>query len=129
MAQPFFDEGLGDMSWDEDEAGWVAHPPGLNFRIVVTGAARPDAGLLAHARALAADSKEFLTQVESLLRAFSDRVPGGAPEVLALQVEAVQLPWADRPRDGMVYFSGTDPYRLWRCDYVDRRPQGLVFDD
>jgi len=127
--QPFQDEVLGAMPWDEDESGWIARPASGAFQIVVAGTQRPHSSLLAAARALSAHPGNLQAQVSSLLRAFADRVPEAATEVLALQIEAVRLTNPDRPGDGMIYFSGADPNRVWRCDFVEGVPTGLGFDD
>ena len=125
----FQDEVLGTMPWDEDEDGWVARVPGATFRIVLTGDERPDTRLLASARALSADSTKLTQQVESLLTTYAARVPGAADEVLALGMDSVHLTRPNRPGDGMIFFTGPDEHRVWRCDYVAGRPQDLGFDD
>jgi hypothetical protein len=129
LLQPFQDEVLGVMPWDEDEGGWVGRTAGGAFRIVVAGGHQPHPSLLAAARALSANPSNFIAQVASHLRAFADRVPDAASEVLGLQIEALYLTRPDRPDDGMIYFTGPDPYRVWRCDYVAGVPRDLGFDD
>ena len=129
VPQPFHDDVLGAMPWNEDEGGWIARPSSGAFRIVVGGTHRPHASLLAPARALSADPTNVLAQVASLLRAFADRLPDAASEVLALHIEAVHLMWPARPGHGMIYFTGPDPNRVWRCDYVAGVPKDLGFDD
>jgi hypothetical protein len=99
------------------------------FRSLLLELIRPHASLLAAARALSADPTKVTAQVASLLRAFADRVPDAATEVLALQIEAVRLTRPGRPGDGMIYFTGPDAYRVWRCDYVGGVPRDLGFDD
>ena len=126
---PFHDDVLGTMSWDEEEGGWACRPPRTAFRIVVGGGKRPDANLLASARGLSADPARVLAQVTSLLKEFADRVPDAAPEVLALQIDAIHLMWPDRSGDGMIYFKAADGDRLWRCDYIAGVPGDLGFDD
>jgi hypothetical protein len=125
----FHDEVLGTMPWDEDEGGWVAKPSGVPFRIVLAGTQAPDANLRERARTISADPTTVLDPVAALLRTFADRVPEVASEVRALQIDAVYLLWPARPNDGMIYFSGPDPYRVWRCDYIAGVPQDLGFDD
>ena len=128
VPQLFQDDVLGAMPWNEDQGGWIARPSGASFLIVVAGAQRPHPSLLAPARALSADPTNVVAQVASLLHAFSERVPEAASEVLALTIEAVHLMWPDRPADGMIYFNGPDPYRVWRCDYVAGVAKDLGFD-
>jgi len=50
-------------------------------------------------------------------------------EIKSLKIESIQLPWEDRPADGMVYFTGNKTERVWRCEMIDRRPENLGFDD
>jgi hypothetical protein len=52
-----------------------------------------------------------------------------AGEIRQLKIEHISLFWPKRHNDGMIYFRGPDKYRVWRCDYVDRKPKGLGFDD
>ena len=52
-----------------------------------------------------------------------------AHEIEQLRIEDVCLFWPKRPNDGMIYFKEPDRYRVWRCDYVGRKPKGLGFDD
>jgi hypothetical protein len=126
---PVHDEVLGTMLWDEDEGGWVTRPVLASFRIVVAGTQGPDATLLPAARALTAHARKVAAEVSSLLEAFAHRLPEAASEVLALQIDAIHLNWPDRPGDGMIYFKGPDPNRLWRCDYIAGVAQCLCFDD
>src|SRR5262245_36018124 len=51
-----------------------------------------------------------------------------ADEIRQLTIEDVCLFWPHRSDDGMIYFKGPDEFRVWRCDYVARKPQGLGFD-
>ena len=51
-----------------------------------------------------------------------------ADEIRQLAIQDVCLFWPDRPDDGMIYFKGPDEFKVWRCDYVARKPQGLGFD-
>jgi hypothetical protein len=125
----FHDDVLGALAWDEEEGGWVARPPGLSFRIIVGGPDEPDPALLVAARLLVAYSTKLVAQVASLLEQDADRLPEVASEIRALQMDAVHLMWPARPSDGMIYFSGPDPYHLWRCDYTAGVAHNLVFDD
>jgi hypothetical protein len=127
--QTFHDDVLGIMPWSDDEDGWVASPSGETFQVVVGGTQRPHASLLAVARELCADSTNLHARVASLLDAFAKKVPEVAREVLALRIEAVRLMSPERPQDGMIYFGGPDPHRVWRCDYIAGVPKDLGFDD
>jgi hypothetical protein len=53
----------------------------------------------------------------------------GSGEIRQLRLEFVGLLWPDRPNDGLLYFNGPNEYRVWRCDYISRKPQILGFDD
>ena len=52
----------------------------------------------------------------------------GLLEDTLLPPEDVWLFWPDRPDNGMIYFQVPDESRVWRCDYVSRKPRGPGFD-
>jgi len=51
-----------------------------------------------------------------------------ADEIRQLTIEDVCLFSPDRPEDGMIYFNGSDEFRVWRCDYVALKRRRLGFD-
>ena len=89
----------------------------------------PDPALMDHARDLLRGFPEFNKMIGEFLLNEAKRMPAAAEEIRQLEVEDVMLFWPKRPHDGMIYFRGPHKYRVWRCDYVDRKPQGLGFDD
>ena len=49
-------------------------------------------------------------------------------EIRRLRLESICLFWPKRPSDGMLYLEGGLRNRIWRFDYVGRKPAGLGFD-
>jgi hypothetical protein len=92
------------------------------------GDTSPDPKLLAHAHEIVAAFDEFRDRVSSFLTTKAARQLHEADEIRVLEIEEVCLFWPDRPDDGMIYFTNGDKGRLWRCDYVGRKPAGLGFD-
>ena len=100
------------------------------FRILIAGEQHPHLLLLAHARDIFTSPETLVADVQPLLKAAAEELPEAAHEILGLQIESVVLMWPDRPEDGMIYFEGpATEERIWRCDYVERRPRDLGFDD
>jgi hypothetical protein len=127
--EPVSDEILGLVRFNLDEKIWearVASPAG--WRICICGGAAPDANLLAHAREVAAHHDRFTESISSFLRSEAAGFPGAENEVLSLQLESLCLFWPARPNDGMLFFEGGAEGRAWRCDYIERKPDGLSFD-
>jgi hypothetical protein len=77
---------------------------------------------------VAANHEHFSQLVSSFLRREAANFPGAEREVLSLQLESLCLFWPARPNDGMVFFDGGEEGRVWRCDYINRKPDGLSFD-
>ena len=123
---------LGTLRWNEEdwwEADVRIDGRALGFKIC--GDCEPGAALMAHAREIFRSFKEFDRMVVEFLASQASQAsqwPGASDEIRQLVIEDVCLFWPDRPNDGMIFFKGPDPYRLWRCDYVDRKPRGLGFD-
>jgi hypothetical protein len=110
---------LGTLSFDPEQCAWRTSVEVQSGRIgfVVGGTTEPDARLLAHAADIARSGDAFLQSMREYLSAEAER-----DERWRHQVRA-------RPDDGMLYFSGPDRQeRVWRCDYVKRKPQQLGFD-
>jgi hypothetical protein len=126
------DDVLGSVVWDEEDEAWVANVAhsATEFRILIAGEQHPNPLLLAHARDIFTSPETLVADVQPLLKAAAEKLPEAAHEILGLQIESVALMWPDRPDDGMIYFDGPDTEeRIWRCDYVGRRPRDLGFDD
>jgi hypothetical protein len=129
---PEHDPVLGSMEWDGEQEAWVVQLPESpgKFRILLAGEERPDTRLVLHARDIFTAPEKLLGEVETIIKSLAREVPEAAREILGLKIESVALMWPDRPDDGMIYFDGPDTdERVWRCDYVGRRPQVLGFDD
>ena len=117
---------LGDLCLsDYWEATVTVHGKTLGFKI---GGLEPDAVLVEHACDIVRSFPEFEKMIAAFLASEADRLPGAANEIRQLVIEDVMLCCPERPNDGMIFFTGPDKYRGWRCDYIGRKPQGLGFD-
>jgi hypothetical protein len=126
------DEVLGSLAWEDGQEAWVARVSNspTPFRILLAGEERPIPILVSHARDIFTSPENLVSDVDLLLRRAAIEFPTVATEILSLRIEAVSLMCADRPDDGMIYFDGSGTEgRVWRCDYIGRRVQGLGFDD
>ena len=124
------DSDLGPLTWSEDGDWWEADVKigERKFGIKIGGESSPDAALLAHARNIVGSFDEFRQKVLAFLALEAARSDRFADEIRGLEIQDVCLFWPERPDDGMIYFSGPDEFRLWRCEYVDRKPTQLGFD-
>ena len=124
---------LGELRHSDDADWWEGHTTvgsrTIGFKI--GGEGKPDERLLTHAH----DIVRALPQFEQLVSAFlADEarhvkyLASFGDEICKLSIDDVCLFWPDRPDDGMIYFKGPNELRLWRCDYVARKPLGLGFD-
>jgi hypothetical protein len=102
---------------------------GKTLGIKIGGDLAPDAALMEHARTIVRSFPEFETMIAEFLENEARRMPKAADEIRQLTIEDVMLCWPKCPNDGMIYFKGPDQYRVWRCDYIARKPKGLGFDD
>lgn len=114
-----------EVDWWEVEV--EAH--GDIFKFGIGGGETPDSALAQHAVDLLRDYPTFKKMVFDFLADELEKFRGYEEEIQALTLDQVCLCWPDRKDSGMIYFNGPDEIRLWRCDYVDRRPRGLGFDD
>ena|SRR6185503_3306732 len=139
VVSPVANATLGMLTYSHDDGCWATDESNedLPFRFFVAGnwseqfsEISPDPQLIAHAESVARSSDEFLAAVASMLTAeCGTRLnKGWTEEIARLKVSALNLPWPERPDDGMIQFDGPDPDRLWRCDYIGRRPVSLGFD-
>ena len=128
--EPFTDPVLGEMKLEE--SGWKASVTkgADSFTFTIGGGEQPDATLLAHAHDILDDYESFTKLVVDCIESESSDYPGEVKAELAgLAIDDIALFWPDRPDDGMIFFSGpNDDVRLWRCDYIARRPTGLGCD-
>jgi hypothetical protein len=102
---------------------------GKSVGFKIGGSNEPDASLIAHARDIVGTFVAFEKMVAEFLLLESKRLAPLAHEIQQLAIEDVMLAWPKRPNDGMIYFRGIDKFRIWRCDYINRKPRGLGFDD
>ncbi len=124
---------LGELRLSENAQWWEGRVTIGNKTIgfKIGGKAKPDAALLAHAYDIVRSFPEFEQKVSAFLADEARTVRYLAKfteEIRQLTIEDVCLFWPNRPDDGMIYFKGPDQFRVWRCDYVARKPQGLGFD-
>ena len=129
---------LGPLHYSKDDECWMTAEDNadLPFRFLIAGnrdrsfkVISPDPRLIEHAESIARSPKDFLDLVESFVKSelgTRRHLKGWAEEVAELRVSVLHLAWAERPNDGMIEFTGPDEFRLWRCDYVNRRPTGVL---
>jgi hypothetical protein len=132
---PYVDDpGLGRLAWSKDDKLWVSDPKhrDCGFAFQIAGTPEPDQALVAHAADILAGRDTFVREVSTfLVRELEETryMSAFADEIRQLTIETVCLFWPDRPNDGMIWFDGPDEFRVWRCDYIDRKPKDLGFDD
>ncbi len=116
---------LAEENWWETTVAVADRSVGFK----IGGESKPDSALIEHARDIVRGFAEFNKTVCEFLAMETRRIPGAADEIRQLVIQDVMLFWPKRPDDGMIYFKGPDKYRVWRCDYVGRKPRNLGFDD
>ena len=127
------DSVLGELRLSDDAEWWEGHTTVASRTVGFNlgGQGRPDARLIAHARDIIRSLPEFERMVSAFLADEArtcKHLTRFADEIRQLTIDHVNLFWPDRPDDGMIYFTGPDEFRVWRCDYVARKPRGLGFD-
>lgn len=133
IAEKVEDPVLGTLAWSVDDEAWKssADLAGAGFGFMIAGAPEPDKGLLAHAADILRRKEEFVAEVLACVKSEGEKAwyfASYREEIAGLRLEEVYLCWPDRPDDGLISLSGGRDYRLWRCDYVARKPKGLGFD-
>jgi len=121
---------LGPLIYS-DEGSWEATVPIGTSKIyfVIGGEFKPDRDLIDHAHKIIVNFDVFSQTIGEFLRSEAKRFPEAATEEInQLQIEEISLSWPGRPDDGIIFFSGPDETRLWRCDYIQRMPRNLGFD-
>ena len=128
--EEWFHERLGVFRFDKDLDGWRSQitAEGAPLGFLICGNQEPDPVLVQHAIDIVEGEAAFRARVAAFLRDEAIRQPLWAAEISELEIQDVNLFWPERPDDGMIYFTGPDEYRVWRCDYVNRVPQDLGFD-
>ena len=129
----FTDPVLGELRLSDDAElwEWRTTVSGRTVGFKIGGEGRPDAKLIAHAQDIVRALPDFEQSVSSFLVSeiqTAKHLAQFADEIRQLTIDDVCLFWPDRPDDGMIYFKGPDEFKVWRCDYVARKPQGLGFD-
>jgi hypothetical protein len=122
--QSVTDPVLGELRLSEDADWWEGNITigGESIGFKIAGESVPDAMRIAHAHDIVRSFPEFREMIRKFLDDEARNVrhlQRFVDEIRQLQIEDVCLLRPRRPDDGMVYFRGPDPYRLWRCDYVD----------
>jgi hypothetical protein len=131
IAEKIDDPVLGTLTWSEDDEAWVSSATHAGFEFQISGTPEPDKALLTHAADILRRKDGFVAEVLAYVKSEGETVRSlhsYRDEIAGLRVERVCLFWPDRPDDGMISLSGGRDYRLWRCDYIARRPKGLGFD-
>ncbi len=133
IANTVDDPALGLLSWSKDDEAWLSRAEyrDIGFGFQIAGTPHPDASLLRHAADIIEKKEEFVRSVQSFLTTEAASVPhlsAAKKEIAELKIERVCLFWPERPNDGMIYFDGGRDHRVWRCDYIGRRLNGLGFD-
>jgi len=126
----FEDPILGKLLLSEDEDWWEGSVKIKEKRIgfKIGGNSEPSRKLLVHAHDIIRSYNEFEEMVAVFLLAESERFRSFAEEIRKLIIHNICLYWPERPNDGMIYFIGPNEFRLWRCDYLNRKPYKLGFD-
>lgn len=124
---------LGELRLSQDADWWEGKitVEGKSVGFKIGGRGKPDQKLLDHAYDIVRSFSAFEHMVADFLASEARDVKclgRFADEIRQLTIEDVCLFWPKRPNDGMIYFQGPDQYRVWRCDYVSRKPRGLGFD-
>ena len=121
---------LGTLKLAQGEDWWDATVAidGQALVFHIGGSGVPDPALVSRAHEIYRDFPAFQRRVMALLAQEAARDAAWAAEIGALRIESIMLGAAKRPEDGMVYFTGPDEDRLWRCDLVAGEPKFLGFD-
>ena len=129
-AREFHDDLLGALQLAEED-WWEAIVRVEDRRLAfkIGGDSEPDVALMEHAHDIVRSFAQFDRMVSEFLVSEGEKMPRASDEIRQLIIEDVMLCWPKRPDDGIIYFKGPDKYRVWRCDYSGRKPQGLGYDE
>ena len=122
---------FGELVLSDDSDWWesVVTIDGRLVQFQIGGDREPCPALMSHGHDIVRQFSAFSRTVSDFLTAEAASQSLVADEIRQLTLESVCLFWPSRPNDGMLYFHGPDESRVWRCDYIDRKPTGLGFDD
>lgn len=123
--------GLGELKFNDDVDLWEVElaRDGDTFIIGVGENDTPAQALIQHAVDILEDYTAFKKMVMEFIDSEKSKFKGYEDEIGQLTIESVSLWNPQKPNDGMIYFSGPDEFRVWRCDYVAGKPRDLGFDD
>lgn len=111
---------------------WVARVTiqGRLVRFEIGGHYEPDPTLIARAHEILNSFDQLDAGVTRFLadQAARDEWAPFASEISSLSIDDICLFWPRRPDDAMIFFTGPDKCRCWRCDLIGRVPAGLGFD-
>ena len=122
------DPALGELRLSDEGDWWestITHRH-IKVQFQIGGDGEPSPPLIAHAHNIVSGLPAFALMLEEFIANEAVRQPIAAEEIRQLKLESVYL--SRPPHDGMIYFHGPDEFRVWRCDYVNGKPQGLGFD-
>ncbi len=122
---------IGELVLSSDGDWWegALTADGTSVRFQLGGDREPSLALVSHAHDIIHGFAIFSRTISDFLASEAAAQAASADEIRRLTLESVCLFWPDRPNDGMLYFNGPDEYRVWGCDYINRKPQRLRFDD
>lgn len=130
---PLFDPVLGAIHPGDNPETWQSSVclGDQTVRFIIGGGSAPDPRLIEHTRDIVRTFSAFQEMISNFLtlQVWKEKYPELRKEIAALTIEDVCLFWPDRPDDGMISFKGPDEFKIWRCDYIDRKPVNLGFDD
>lgn len=130
---PIEDPVLGILVPEEGGKGWRTRiqVDGREISFSVGGATEPNSPGLALAREIAQSFAAFEAGIVGFLKTEAEKYEDETrrEEILQLEIEAIHVGYAKHPDSGMIFFKSPDQYRLWHCDFVNRRNLSrLVFD-
>lgn len=123
---------LGVLRFSPEDECWVAgvEAEGRTIRFLVDGEGAPDPQALAHAECILESFGTFRQRLGEFMQEQAARSPKlAAQEILQLELESIVLFSQRGSGGGMVYFTGPDEFRVWRCDYRGGEFRDLGFDD
>jgi hypothetical protein len=127
---PFTDSILGELK--PEDMWWAASVwrGSDSFQFGIGGDGAPDVALLKHAHDIFNNYDLFKKAVRDFIESESRDYPDDIKaEVAELEIDFIALYWPNRPDDGMIFFRNpSKTFRVWRCDYVGRKPTGLGCD-
>lgn len=121
-----------DMGWEITVEG-----PDGPITLAVGGRYEPDEALLGRLRAIAGDLEGFTKRVKAFVEdqgryvaetLSEDDARAYQGELRALKIESITCVWPKSPTLIMIYFSGPDECKCWRCDQIGEEFSNLVFD-